>query len=1123
MGPNPITFPESRWTDLFPAQTLRKAKALAQGGAVGALEWQPDCDALIATVRSGPGSRHEVEIDFQDEEGEWQVEYTECDCAKTFDCVHAAAVLYAVSGCDSGKPDARKSARTSGLPAPLRFWLDAMHAAASSPSTPAEPAESQDRILYVLQGSSKDSPSVSELSFQSIRSRKKRDGTNGSPAPYNLYNSIERPSAVFVQSADTEIARRLFLLIPEKYAMTSGSVVLTGRGTLDFLTAVLATGRCHWADHRSPPLRPGPTRPGAPQWRRTASGQLRTCIETTPPAGKILALETPWYIDVATSECGPIETPLAPAVASVWLGAPALDPLDAASHVPAITKEFQPLALPPPPAAPVRREPLAPPVPSLHLATVNVPWWEAPWGFQRSGGGPLPVLAAKASFWYGANEVAVDQPGSEIRLYDGQELVLIPRVHSFEKEAFEKLKSLGLVPARKAFQIASDPRLKTAWTLQDHSDAATLDFVTRVVPALRAAGWKIERDPGFALEVCQPTEWYVETLQEGADDRNDWFGLELGVRVGDEKINLLPVLLQGLQGDLETFRPEFLKKRGPKESVLILLPDGRRIPFPAGRLHEILTALVELHSGNALGESGRLKVHRLRAAQLGELSDAPQWVWAGDEYLRDLSKRLRRMDKLPEAEAPSGLKASLRPYQLDGLRWLQFIREFQLGGVLADDMGLGKTIQTLAHLLLEKEEGRLDRPALVVSPTSVLVNWRDEVARFAPNLRVVTLHGGTRHAFFGEIQGADVVLTTYALLPRDSEVLLKADFHCVILDEAQNIKNPKTLAAQVVCQLKARHRLCLSGTPIENHLGELWSLFNFAIPGFLSDETRFRAVYRQPIEKENDPARRAHLARRVRPFLLRRRKDEVARDLPEKTEIVRKVELAGRQRDLYETIRLAMESRVRDEVEKKGVNRSQIIILDALLKLRQVCCDPRLVPLEAARQVAESAKLDHVMELIPTLLEDGRRILLFSQFTSMLELIQRRLEDSRIPWLLLTGDTTDRATPVRRFQAKEIPLFLLSLKAGGSGLNLTAADTVILFDPWWNPAVEAQATDRAHRIGQDKPVFVYRLIAAGTVEEKMAELQVRKRELVQALLEEGSSGSHQLKKEDIDFLFAPLG
>ena len=363
-----------------------------------------------------------------------------------------------------------------------------------------------------------------------------------------------------------------------------------------------------------------------------------------------------------------------------------------------------------------------------------------------------------------------------------------------------------------------------------------------------------------------------------------------------------------------------------------------------------------------------------------------------------------------------------------------------------------------------------------------------------------------------------MVLSTYPLLSRDEEVLLGTEWHMVVLDEAQAIKNPTSQVTQLACGLKARHRLCLTGTPVENHLGEAWAQFAFLMPGMLGSHKEFVKRFRTPIEKLRDADRQALLARRLKPFILRRTKTEVAKELPPKTEIVRHVEFAGPQRDLYETLRLTMHDKVRQAVEEKGFNRSRIVILDALLKLRQACCDPRLVRV-AASKGASSAKLDNLMEMLPEMIEEGRRILLFSQFTSMLDLIKPELDKAGLQYVEIRGDTTDRKTPVKRFQNREVPLFLISLKAGGTGLNLTAADTVIHYDPWWNPAVEQQATDRAHRIGQDKPVFVYKFIVRDTVEERILDLQNRKRELSAAILEERPDATAAFEASDIEFLF----
>jgi SNF2 family DNA or RNA helicase len=345
----------------------------------------------------------------------------------------------------------------------------------------------------------------------------------------------------------------------------------------------------------------------------------------------------------------------------------------------------------------------------------------------------------------------------------------------------------------------------------------------------------------------------------------------------------------------------------------------------------------------------------------------------------------------------------------------------------------------------------------------------------------------------------------------------KLAWHLVVLDEAQVIKSPDAKATKAVCQLDTRHRLCLSGTPIENNLQELWSEFAFLMPGLLGDRKQFTKRFRTPIEKNNDAVRRVQLIRRIRPFLLRRTKAEVATDLPPRHTILRRINLAPEQRELYETIRGTLYDKVREQITGLTAAQSRIVVLDALLKLRQVCCDPRLVKLPSARLVDTSSKLDDLMDMVEEMIPEGRRILLFSQFTSMLDLIKPRLDAAGIRYVELRGDTRDRAEPVRVFESGEVPLFLISLKAGGRGLNLTSADTVIHYDPWWNPAAEDQASDRAHRIGQTKSVFVYKLIAADTVEDRIVELQQRKTDLANiALSNEGDIAG--LEVDEVEFL-----
>jgi SNF2 family DNA or RNA helicase len=655
------------------------------------------------------------------------------------------------------------------------------------------------------------------------------------------------------------------------------------------------------------------------------------------------------------------------------------------------------------------------------------------------------------------------------------------------------------------------------------NDKAWLSFMLDDLPPLREQGWQVEMHDDFGFDVTPVDDWYAVVDEE---PERDWFDLELGIIVNGERLSLLPILINLLRTHPELMTLAGIAKRRDDEQLLVQLNHFTQrgggpiqVALPYGRLKTVLATLGDFYwreEGN-----NAIRLNTADATRLKQLDDMPL-VWQGGDRLRQFSERLVNI-KNATVKVPKGLNAKLRPYQLEGLSWMQALRELEVGGVLADDMGLGKTLQTLAHLLVEKQAGRLDRPALAVMPTSLIPNWMDEARHFTPQLNVLALYGANRHQEYERLEDYDLILTTYALLPRDVELLSKQLLHVLVLDEAQYIKNPTSKAAQAARQLNARQRLCLSGTPLENHLGELWSLFHFLMPGWLGDAKQFNSNYRTPIEKLGDEARLQHLNARIKPFLLRRTKEQVATELPPKTEIVHWVELNDAQRDVYETMRLAMDKKVRDEITRKGVARSQIIILEALLKLRQVCCDLRLVNSVApnSRQ-ASSAKLQSLMVMLEELLAENRKILLFSQFTSMLELIEVELQQRGIEYALLTGRTKDRRTPVHDFQSGKRSMFLISLKAGGTGLNLTAADTVIHYDPWWNPATENQATDRAYRIGQEKPVFVYKLIARGTVEEKIQHLQQEKSALASGVLDGRTSGDWKLQDDDIEALFAPL-
>jgi superfamily II DNA or RNA helicase len=643
-------------------------------------------------------------------------------------------------------------------------------------------------------------------------------------------------------------------------------------------------------------------------------------------------------------------------------------------------------------------------------------------------------------------------------------------------------------------------------------------FSAYAVPQLRALGWRVDIDGEYPWQiVADNVPMYAAALPDR--ERPDWFGLELGVEVDGHRVDLLPALLDMLDsaGDLSALT------RSNRRCIAVRVDDKRWLPVPPARLKLLAKVLVELYR-----EGGKVRAPAVRAPLVVDmcatLHDGMRPLrWIGDPKIREQAFALALGPKqTTRVVTPASLRAELRPYQREGVAWLQHLREHGAGGVLADDMGLGKTLQTITHVLTEKEHGRLDRPAMIVTLTSLVGNWRRELERFAPTLTVAIHHGADRHDRIDELASHDVIITTYPLVARDRDELAEIPLHLVVLDEAHAIKNIGSQSSEAVRCLDARHRVCLTGTPIENHLGELWALFDFINPGLLGGRDEFALQFRQPIEERGDKVRAEALRDRVRPFILRRTKDAVAPELPHKTQLVRAVELTGAQRELYESIRVAAHGQVRQHIRQRGFAASQIAILDALLKLRQVCCDPRLVSVDAARDVTGSAKLDVLLELVTTQLADGRRMLVFSQFARMLGLISESLLARGIRHVTLTGNTPDRQKPIDAFQQGKADVFLISLKAGGAGLNLVGADTVIHYDPWWNPAAQAQATDRAHRIGQTKPVFVHDLIVAGSVEERMLSLQRHKRLLATAILDKGNAGSGPLSERDIDDLLAPL-
>lgn len=724
------------------------------------------------------------------------------------------------------------------------------------------------------------------------------------------------------------------------------------------------------------------------------------------------------------------------------------------------------------------------------------------------------------SFLYEGEEIAAADPMTHISVPRGEGRHRMLRDFAAEARARQLLESYGPVELDALDTHAAMPDSTADYVVDLEGDVDALcAFSASAVPKLRALGWQVEVGDDYPCQLVKAEQWYAD-IDPG--EGSDWFGLEMGVEVEGRKVDLLPALLDLLATAKSTAALDAKLKRA-RRPVGLPLGDRNYLAVPPDRLRAIVAVVAELYAIDGTCGSG-LRVPKLVPSYFGELEDAlgeDAVHWHGDPLLRQQARALIGVESPPRVKAPPMLKATLRPYQQEGLDWLQNLRTHGVGGVLADDMGLGKTLQTIAHIVTEKASGRADAPVLVITPTSLTGNWKRELEKFAPSLSVLEYHGPNRSKQVDALDKADVVITSYPIVTRDTEQLQANGWYMLVLDEAQTIKNPRSQASKAVRALEAEHRLCLSGTPVENDLGELWSLFEFLMPGLLGTSEQFRATFRTPIERMGNQERLAMLRRRVSPFILRRMKESVAKDLPPKTEIVRTVELAGDQRELYEAIRIAAHAEVRKVVRKKGIAASTIDILGALMKLRQACCDPSLVRVSAAREVERSAKLEALLHMLEEMLGRGRRILVFSQFTSMLAIIAEQLRERGIRYTSLTGATGARQARVDEFQDGKAEVFLISLKAGGTGLNLTRADTVIHFDPWWNPQAQAQATDRAYRIGQQNPVFVYNLIVSGSVEERMLALQQRKRALADGLLGDGGD-AEKLTEGDVDNLFAPL-
>jgi non-specific serine/threonine protein kinase len=701
--------------------------------------------------------------------------------------------------------------------------------------------------------------------------------------------------------------------------------------------------------------------------------------------------------------------------------------------------------------------------------------------------GSLLTLQISNIYWTEHAEITLPGPNSDLQTgsyqFEGKSF-LIRRNQEEESKLVNLLVDMG-------FQTRSN----SMWFLEpEEAITFLLDHYPSLVETYRVYGEKnLTR---YKVRLTPPTV-LAEVTSE--DKQGKWFELDIQVEYGDSKVPIEKIWKAWIEG-----------KR------YVQLKDGTYTSLPESWLKRLSHKLLAL--GMDPDKPPKKQFQQFEAPVLDKiLEDLPETQT--DEYWVNLRQKINNFDEIEQIDPPAALNATLRPYQQQGLSYLNFLKRYDFGGILADEMGLGKTVQTLAfiqHMAEHKQRG----PNLIVVPTSVLPNWEREAKKFVPDLKRLIIYGSRREDMFKEIPSSDLIVTTYALLRRDLEDLCEYEYSSVILDEAQNIKNPNTITSRAVRKLNSKVRICLSGTPIENNLLELWSLFEFLMPGFLGSQNSFHRGFVKPI-KDGDVETLEYLRARVKPFILRRSKSEVAKDLPPKVETVYYCALMDEQLELYASLAKRLKEQVMRTVDEKGIAKSQMSILDALLKLRQICCHPRLLKLNipGVSTNLPSGKFEAFKDLTTEIIEEGHKVLVFSQFVQMLHIIRGWLQMSNTPFSYLDGASKDRLEQVDRFNNDpSIPIFLISLKAGGTGINLTSADYVIHYDPWWNPAVENQATDRTHRIGQTKQVFAYKMICENSVEEKILQLQEEKRGVAESIIP-GQSAMKSLTRGDLEMLF----
>ncbi|MGV8855894.1 MAG: SNF2-related protein [Devosia sp.] len=1130
----------------FDQKTLERGRAYQRAGHVVSVVSDKD-GTLEARVNNGKGQTYRLSIQLQPataRKPDGEV-FGLCSCPVSFNCKHVVASVldHFAKGATSGR------SLPATVPAAVQFWLRRLQGRPVLPAQdvvsdggerPADyPNSVKDRLLYVADISQVEL----RIDIHKGRINAQGSGLNKVIRRYDVLFQLRGAKAppAFFRPIDIDLLGRL----ARSQRLTSQSgygtsnipdVLRSGDGPDTTLLRTLCDTRralveanpeaqLAWSQEIVP-LNLG--------WSLGADGGSRLAF--VAPDGSALHVgrfgQSGIWLDTAKKTIGELTTSPEADLIEMVRSCPVIAGDDLARLAALLPQQLGGLNLPQPKLPDATRRPARTRHARLTLSAGSA--HEGMYGYGRISV-TLPCLSLR--FVYDGHSVALTQAG-EPRFTEGNTIVILERDHEWENACHDLVQEAGAIPidelelhrpsdalAHQDFVFVDDEFNELILKPSRIGDA--LGFTGRVLPHLRAEGWDIEIGAKWPYQIADAQARLSVETRGAPGERfggHGWFDLGFKVEIAGKTHDLAPLVA----AFVEQLGDEFGDALPGIEELLTYLPAhpifiehmrGQFVPIDLSPIASVLQLFLLHHGAGWMHPSEAADAYEVAEALSG--SGVPFADHAG---ILPLARSLQALGEISTIVPPQGLCAELRPYQGIGAAWMGTLIEAGFGGVLADDMGLGKTVQVLALLQARRENGKGHGPALLVVPTSLIHGWQEQARRFVPGMHLLILHGTGRHGLASDIENADLVVTTYPLLARDRELLSSVNWDLVIADEAQVLKNPASQMAKALRDIPAAGRLALTGTPMENSLQDLWTLFDWINPGLLGDRKTFQKLFRTPIEKHGDAHAQARLNRRVRPFLLRRTKEAVASELPPRTEILERIELSKSQQALYEAVRSTMDARVRDAIASRGLAAARITILDALLKLRQVCCDPGLVKSEAARDVSDSAKRTRLKELLEELVAEGRRVLIFSQFVEMLGLIASDLDAMGIAHLTLTGQTRNRADVLDEFRSGTAPVFLISLKAGGVGLTLTEADTVILYDPWWNPAVERQAMDRAHRIGQDKPVFVHRLVASGTVEEKILALQARKQAIADALLsdkaDEGTAGL--IDGEVLADLFAPL-